>query len=156
FLAGGLLMGVGLFIRVRILESPVFLETKRAPSQKLPVVEVLRAQPRTVLLAMGARMAENVSFYLFTGFILSYATEQLELPRDTVLQGVLLAAVCQLATIPWCGLLSDRWGRRRVYLFGAVGMGLYAWPFFWLADTGGVAALWLGLAVGLAVFHAAM
>src|SRR5262249_20265855 len=119
FLAGGLLMGVGLFIRLRVLESPVFLEAQQAPARGLPIVEVLRRQPRTVLLALGARMAENVSFYLFTVFILSYATERLALPREAVLQGVLVAAACQLVTIPGFGLLSDRWGRRGVYLLGA-------------------------------------
>ena len=156
FLGGGLLMAVGMFIRMRILESPVFLQAQSRHTSAMPIVDVLTRQLGSVLLAMGARMAENVSFYLFTVFILTYATGRLGLARDMILYGVLIGAFCQLVTIPVFGILSDRIGRRGVYLFGAIGMGLFALPFFWLVDTGEVWLVWLALGVGLAIFHAAM
>jgi metabolite-proton symporter len=157
FLAGVLLLAVGMFIRLRILESPLFAKAKaEAPSERLPVLEVLRTHPGNVLRAMGARMAENVAFYMFSVFILSYATDRLSLPRATILYGVLAASACQLVALPLYGMLSDRWGRRPVYMFGAVGMGLFAFPFFWLVDTKQVPLIWLALGVGLGVFHAAM
>ena len=157
FLAGGLLLVVGLFIRLRILESPLFTRDRAtATPHRLPVWEVLRTQPKNVLLAMGARMAENVSFYLLSVFILVYATKWLRLPQEMILHGVLVASAGQLLTLPLFGLLSDRWGRRPVYLFGALGMGLFAFPFFALVDTGNTTLIWVALAVGLGVFHAAM
>jgi MHS family shikimate/dehydroshikimate transporter-like MFS transporter len=157
FLGGGLLLLVGLFIRLRIFESPLFTRVRATSTpDRLPVWEVLRTQPKNVLLAMGARMAENVSFYLFSVFILIYATKWLRLPQDMILHGVLVASACQLLTLPLFGLLSDRWGRRPVYLFGALGMGLFAFPFFALVDTGNTTLIWISLALGLGVFHAAM
>jgi len=105
---------------------------------------------------MGARMAENVAFYLFSVIVLSYANDWLRMSREAVLHGLLAASVVQLVTIPLYGLLSDRFGRRPVYMFGAIGMGLFAFPFFWLVDTKEVPLIWLALGAGLGVFHAAM
>jgi metabolite-proton symporter len=157
FLAGAVLLAVGMFIRLRILESPLFAKAKaEAPAERAPVLEVLRQYPGNVLRAMGARMAENVAFYVFTVFVLTYATDRLGLPRATILYAILGASGCQLVALPLFGLLSDYWGRRPVYMFGAVGMGLFAFPFFWLVDMKQVPLIWLALAVGLGVFHAAM
>jgi len=159
FLAGIVLLLIGLFIRLQILESPLFRRViATTPAQRLPVLEVLRTHPRNVLLSMGARMAENVSFYVLSVFVLSYATDPktLNLPRQTILYGVLVASACQLLTLPLFGWLSDRWGRRPIYMLGAIGMGLFAFPFFWMIDTRQIPIIWLALAIGLGVFHAAM
>lgn len=159
FLAGLLLLAVGLFIRLRILESPLFQRAAAAaPRGGIPLFEVLRSHPGNVLRAMGARIAENVAYYIFTVFILSYATNPkgLALEKDWVLFGILAASVCQLVALPLYGILSDHLGRRPVYMFGAIGMGLFAFPFFWLVDTGQIALIWLALAVGMGVFHPAM
>lgn len=156
FLLGIVLLGVGVFIRLRLEESPVFAQAKTAqPAPRLPLIEVLRTHPRNVLLTMGARLAENACFYVFTVFVLAYGTKQLGLPQSTLLNAVLAGSVVQLAAIPLCGALSDRVGRRPVYLGGALFLALFAFPFFWMLDTRSVPWVWLAVVVAL-VCHAAM
>jgi metabolite-proton symporter len=155
FLFGIVLTGVGLFMRFKIFESPLFQAAKANPDPGLPILEVVRRYPRNVLLAMGARMAENGFYYFFTVFALTYATQRLDVSRATVLDGVLIGGVAHLIATPLFGALSDRVGRRPVYLGGATFLAAFAFPFFWLVDTGSVAGLWLGMAVGM-VGHAAM
>jgi len=157
FLLGILLVAVGLFIRLSVLETPHFKRIQGTPSvSRLPILEVFRTYPRNVLLSMGARFAENVSFYLFSVFILSYATEQLKLPKSMVLNGILVAAGVELLTIPVFGALSDRVGRRPVYMLGAALTGLFAFPFFWLLATRSAPGIWAATIIGLGVAHAAM
>ncbi len=156
FLLGMLLMAVGLFIRLHIMESPIFTAMKaEAPAPGLPLAEVLRRHPRNVLLAMGARFAENAFFYIFTVLVLSYGTQQLHLTKETVLNGVLLASAFQFIAIPYFGALSDRLGRRPVYLGGAIFLTLFAFPFFWLIDTENRLLVWLAITIGL-IGHSAM
>ena len=122
FLLGVLLLGVGLFIRLAILESPIFEKARQeAPPPKIPILAVLRDHPRNVVLAMGARFAENAFFYIFTVLVLSYGSQQLGLAKPDLLNAVLLGSAAQLVFIPWFGALSDRLGRRPVYLGGALG-----------------------------------
>jgi MFS family permease len=150
FLAGACLLGLGLFIRLHVLESPLFAQAKaqRATSPR-PLIDLLRNYPGNLLRAMGARFAENACFYLFTVFIYTYAGEARGFSRDTILAGVLLASALQLAAIPAFAALSDRLGRRPVYLAGALFQGLFAFPFFWLVDSGVPALIWLALTLGL-------
>lgn len=166
FLLGIVLMGIGLFIRLAILESPVFLAMKAAqaalpanttttaPAQT-PLLTALTQYPRGILLTCGARFGENASFYIFTVFILTYATKQLGFEKATILHGVLLGSVAQFVALPLFGALSDRCGRRPVYLGGAIFLVLFAFPFFWLVDTRSTAALGLAISIGL-VGHSAM
>jgi MFS family permease len=157
FLCGIILMGVGLFIRLHILESPLFAQLQATQSLgRTPIVDVVRSYPKNLLLAIGARMAENSSFYIFTVFILSYGTKQLSLPRSVFLNGVLLASACQFVTILASGVLSDYVGRRPVYLAGAIFLALFAFPFFWLVDTKEPSLIWLALVLVLAGGIAAM
>ena len=156
FLLGILLTAVGLFIRLAIVESPVFAQMKAAKSEaRLPILEVVRKYPRNVLLAMGARFAENASFYIFTVFVLTYATQRLGMAKSVVLNGVLLGSAVQFCVIPLFGALSDRVGRRPVYLGGAVFTLLFAFPFFWLVDTKSTAGVWMAIIIGL-IGHSAM
>lgn len=156
FLLGIALLGVGMFIRVRVMESPLFTQVRRQQSvSPLPILDVIRHYPANVVLAMGARFAENASFYIFSVFVLSYATEQLQISRNIVLAGVWIAAAVQMAAIPTFGLLSDHVGRRPVYLLGAVCVGALAFPFFWLIETQTAVLVWLAIVIGM-VAHAAM
>lgn len=157
FLIGILLLGVGLFIRLHVLESPVFAAARQqtAPSTELPILEVIRRHPRNVLLAMGARFAENAFFYVITIFVLTYATKQAGFTQDAVLQAVLIGSAVQFFVIPLFGYWSDKFGRRPIYLGGAVFVVLFAFPFFWLIDQQSTAGLWLAVTVGL-IGHSAM
>ena len=156
FLLGIVLLGVGLFIRLQIFESPLFAKIRDSKQQsRVPFFDVLRRYPRNVVLAMGARFAENGCFYVFTVFVLTYATVELGVARTSILNGVLIAAALQFFLIPAFGILSDRVGRRPVYLAGAAGLAAFAFPFFWMVDTAGT--IWIGLAIFIGlVVHAAM
>ena len=156
FLLSVILVLVGLLIRVRIVETPAFTKLKAAGNAaRMPIIEVLKTHPREVLIAGGARVAENGSFYIYSAFVLAYAT-QLELSRNMVLQGILMAAVLELVAIPLFGALSDRVGRRPVYLFGALVTAAFAYPFFRVFETGNTLLIWGALAVAFVFSHAAM
>src|SRR5687768_3962200 len=157
FLISILLVIVGLIIRVRIVESPAFAQVKATQSEaRQPIVEVLRHHPREVLLAIGARFAENGAFYVYTVFSLVYGTQRVGVDRQTVLNGILVASAAALVAIPVFGALSDRLGRRPVYLFGAVFTGLFAYPLFWLLDTGSATLIALALTIALVFAHSPM
>ncbi len=133
-------------------------EARRAEGaavEKMPLVAVLRHHWREVLIAMGARMAENISYYVITAFVLVYATSHTALSQQTALNAVLIASALHFAVIPAWGALSDRIGRRPVYLLGAAGVGAWAFPFFALVDSGRFGPLLLAVSVGR-VFHGAM
>jgi len=157
FLLSAVLVVIGLWIRLAVTESPVFLAAQRnAPTEeKAPIVEVFRRGWRQVLIAMGARMGENVSYYVITAFILVYVTESLGLAKSVGLNAVLIGSAVHFVTIPLWGMLSDRVGRRRVYLFGAVGMAVWGFVFFALLDTRSFPVMALATTVGL-VLHGAM
>ncbi len=160
FLLSAILVVVGLWIRLSVSESPVFLEAQRKAEargtvEKAPIVQVFKHSWREVLIAMGARMAENVSYYILTAFILVYIVQALELPKSTGLNAVLIGSAVHFITIPLWGLLSDKVGRRVVYLFGATGMAVWGFAFFALLDTKSFPVMVLAVTVGL-VLHGAM
>ncbi|MBA4187642.1 MAG: MFS transporter [Planctomycetaceae bacterium] len=156
FLLGILLTGVGLFLRLKILESPLFAQALAAkPPEGLPLFEVLRKHPRNVMLAMGARVAENGFYYFFTVFCLSYGTQYLGMSRGVLIDGVLLGAVAHLIATPLFGALSDRVGRKPVYLGGALFLAAFTFPFFYLVQTREAEWVWLAIIIGM-VGHAAM
>jgi metabolite-proton symporter len=156
FLLSGLLVLVGLWIRLTVAESPLFreVETKQVKA-RAPIVDVLQRYPRQVLLAVGARVGVDVAFYIFVLFITTYVVTYLKLPQSYALNAVLIAAACQVVFIPFFGSLSDRIGRRPVYLAGAVGAAIWTFAFFALLDTGNFLLIVLAAVVAL-VFHAAM
>jgi metabolite-proton symporter len=157
FLIGILLLGVGMFIRLHVMESPVFAAAKQEAPKKteMPILEVLRRYPRNVLLAMGARFAENAFFYIITIYVLKYAITYAGHKEDAVLRAVLIGSAVQFVIVPLFGLWSDKVGRRPLYLGGAVFVMLFAFPFFWLVDTGGAGALIAAVTIGL-IGHSAM
>jgi MFS family permease len=156
FLLSLLLVVVGLVIRLRILETPAFAALKEQRHEaRTPVVEVLRRYPRQVLLVIGARVAENGAFYLYSVFALTYATAHVHMDRNVVLECIMLAAAIEIGLIPVFGALSDRVGRRPVFLFGAVGTAICAYPIFWLFDSGSRLLVWVAMMMGFTC-HAAM
>jgi metabolite-proton symporter len=157
FLASALLVGVGAFIRLCVVESPELARVKAASAEaRLPILDVLEHHKRSVALAMSARVAENAYFYVYTTFVLAYATQRAHVTRETVLTGVLIAAALHLVAIPLFGLLSDVVGRRPVYMFGAIFSGAFTVPFFLLVGTGRPSLVWLAIVAGVSVGHAAM
>jgi metabolite-proton symporter len=158
FLLSFVLVGVGLFIRLAVVEPPMFAEMKQAGAgARMPILDVVREHPKSVLLAMGARIAENGAFYLYTVFVLTYATQpKIGFSRAWVLAAISIAAVIELFAMPAFGALSDRLGRRPVYLFGAIFTGLFAFPFFWLIETSNTSLMVLAIVIALVLGHSAM
>ena len=158
FLASFVLIVVGLIVRLRVSETPVFTEgvVARGKIERNPAMEALRRQPRNFLVVLGARMAENGLGYLFPVFGLSYLVNTLGVARSEALSALMLAFVVELFTILGFAALSDRIGRRPVYLFGALAGIVLAFPFFWLVGTG--EWIWIAVAFILAraVITAAM
>jgi MFS family permease len=157
FLLSAALVGVGLFIRLQIVETPAFTQSAQAGEpERFPLGTVLRTQLRHVLIGMGLRFAENGSFYILTTFVLSYGTDVLRVPRSTMLLSVSLAAFLGLFATPAFAALSDRVGRRPVYGFGALFLLAFAYPFFWLLDSGEPRWIALAIALGVNLGHDAM
>ena len=156
FLLSAVLVFFGIWIRTTIAESPLFrqLASTRSDS-RVPALEVLQHYPKRVLLAIGARVGVDVAFYTFVLFIATYIATFLKLPRAYALNAVLIAAACQVGAIPLFGVLSDRYGRRPIYLLGAIGAALWVFVFFALLDTGSFALIVLAAVIAL-LLHAAM
>ena len=157
FLLSAILIGVGLFIRLRILETPAFARLQASHSQsRRPLAEVLRSHPRNVLLAMGMRFAENGPFYIMSVFVLSYGEAHLKLSKSVMLTGVIIASAISLLAVPTYGALSDRIGRRPVYMMGALFTLFFAFPFFWLLNTRSTLLIWLAIVLAVNIGHDAM
>jgi MHS family shikimate/dehydroshikimate transporter-like MFS transporter len=158
FLISIILVGVALYVRLAITEPPAFAAVKQSrTTAKMPILDALRQHPGSVLLVMGARIAENGAFYLYSVFVLTYATlPSIGFSNSMALQAVAIAAFIQLFTIPAFGALSDRLGRRPVYLFGAIFTAIFAFPFFWLIETSLSTLLVLSVVLALSIGHAAM
>jgi MFS family permease len=131
-----ILVGVGLWIRLDILETPVFhqlLDKKKI--ERAPVIEVIKKHPREIILSALLRMSQMAPFYIFTAFIFAYAVDTLKMSRDLVLAAVLAASCVSFVTIPLSGHISDRIGRRKMYLIGAATIGVFGFLYFAMLDT---------------------
>jgi metabolite-proton symporter len=144
------LVAIGLYIRLRIMETPVFTRLQQQKRiERRPMLEVLKRQPKEVILSALARMAEQAPFYIFTAFVFSYATGNLNVTRDFLLAAVMCASFVSFFTIPIFGHLSDRMGRRRVYLVGAIVTGIFGFAYFGMLSSG--SAAWIFVAVILSL-----
>jgi metabolite-proton symporter len=153
FLLSIVLLGVGLYVRLRVLESPEFTQLVKTNSVvRRPLLEVIRTEWRTIITSAFVRLGEQAPFYLFTSFVLTYGTKQLGLTRNNLLDDILIAATIGLVSVPVFGHLSDRFGRRQVYGTGIVLTGLFAFPYFGLLDTKKSALILLAIVVSL-IFH---
>jgi metabolite-proton symporter len=144
------LVAIGLYIRLNILETPVFsrlIAERRI--ERTPMLEVIKRQPKEIILSALLRMGEQAPFYIFTAFIFSYGTNTLKASQDFLLMAVLAASVLSFFTIPFCGHLSDRIGRKRMYLLGAAVMGIFGFVYFGLLDRAHPALMFLLIVLSL-------
>ena len=161
FLLSAVLVLIGLYVRLQLEESPVYQEAKAEIAEKktgashMPFFEVIKSYPKEVLTAMGMRMAENISYYIFTIVSITYVTTYLDQSKDLILKMLLIAAALQFIAVPLVGALSDKVGRRPLYFTGAVGVGVWAFVFFGLLDTNEPGPILLAVVVGL-FFHTLM
>src|SRR5262249_59476053 len=131
-----ILVGVGLWIRLGILETPVFrqlVDTNKI--ERAPIVEVIKRQPKEIILSALLRMAEQAPFYIFTAFVFAYAVNTLHMSRDFILAAVMVAACVSFISIPLSGHISDRIGRKKMYMLGAAVTGVFGFIYFGLVDT---------------------
>ena len=155
FLLSAVLVFIGLWVRLSIEESPVFKEAhaeiadKKESASHMPLLEVIRTYPREVFIAMGMRMAENISYYIFTIVVITFVTTYDGQEKGPILQALLIGSVVHFIWIPIIGAVSDRVGRKPLYLAGAVGVAAWSFPFFSLVSEGGAANLTLAVVVGL-------
>ena len=150
FLLSIVLVAIGLWVRLGILETPVFnrLVAERK-IERAPIIEVIRKQPKEILLSALLRMSEQAPFYIFTAFVFSYGVGTLKLPRDLILSAVLVASLVSFITIPLSGHLSDRIGRRKMYLIGAAAMGVFGFLYFGMLDTLAPGLVFLAIVLSL-------
>ncbi|MBV9786289.1 MAG: MHS family MFS transporter [Acidisphaera sp.] len=147
FLVSIIMLGVGLFIRLRIAETPEFEAIRDTMGRGAPALELLHRHKRSVLLATGARLAETVSGNMVKSFGLSYVTLQLGLPREAGLSALVATSVVALMATPAFGWISDRVGRRETYVAGAAFSATLAFPFFWVLNARTAGAVWVGFVV---------
>jgi metabolite-proton symporter len=176
FILSIVLIALALWVQLRLEDTPAFRQLRqakradssataeKAPSgntvaaanRPSPVLEALRTYPRTIALAAGAFMATQVTFYILIAFILAYGSNPagLGLPRSTMLAAVLIGAVVMIPALVISAAISDRYGRRRIYMAGAVLLGLWGFAVFPLVDTGSL--LWISVAIGVGQAFVAM
>ncbi|MBL0706220.1 MFS transporter [Sinomonas cellulolyticus] len=153
FLLSIILVGVGLFVRLRVVESPEFEAVRKADKVvNVPLMEAFRRQPKEILLSAFVRASEQAPFYIFITFVITYVTKQLKTSSDAILVDTLIAAALGLISIPVFGMLSDRFGRKLVYGIGIVATALYAFPYFGLLNTRDSLLIAVAVVVSL-IFH---
>jgi MHS family shikimate/dehydroshikimate transporter-like MFS transporter len=157
FLLGFLLIGIALWVRLRVEESPVFKEVQsRQKVVKLPIKDALARYPRSVLVGIGAHVCDTAAAYMYATFTVAYATEEIGMSKGIVLGGVVTYGLMVIALQPVYGALSDRIGRRPINLFSVIFTGLWAFPFFALVQTGEPALVWIALIVAATIGWAPM
>jgi MFS transporter, MHS family, shikimate and dehydroshikimate transport protein len=148
FLLSAVLVAIGLYIRLQVLETPAFAKVRAHQEEaKVPFGELVRRAPKELLLSMGTRWIEGLTFNAYAVLAVSFVVNQLALSNDTALGGIIVASAVGVLITPAYGALSDRIGRKRVYYFGAVAILLLTFPSFWAIQTGQLAWIWLGIIV---------
>jgi MFS family permease len=155
FIFSAFLVFFGLWIRKGIDETPSFKKVKESGEvPKLPIVETLKNYWREVLIAVGAKVVETAPFYIFSTFVVSYATANLGFSRTATLTAVMIATIITTILIPIMGNLSDKIGRKKLFIGGTIGMALFAFPYFWLLQQKSVLLLIVATVIGLGVIWA--
>jgi MFS family permease len=144
------LVAVGLWIRLGVLETPVFEQVlQKNRIERAPLLEVIDKQPREILLSALLRMAHMASYYIFTAFIFAYGVDILHLPRDFILTAVLVASCVSFVSVPLFGHISDKIGRRKMYLIGAAVTGLFGFLYFGMIDTALPSTVFIAIVLSL-------
>jgi MFS family permease len=155
FLLSATMLLVGLYIRLRILETPPFVRLKAERQEsKNPLLDTLRCNWREILLSILLRSGEQAPFYIFTTFVLSYGVAVLKLDPTLFYIGITLTAIVSIVSMPTFSALSDRVGRKRWYLCGTIVMAVFALPYFLLLNTGNPLLIILALLISLGICHA--
>jgi metabolite-proton symporter len=150
FLLSIVLVGVGLWIRLGILETPVFAKLVATRKiEKTPMLEVIKRHPKEILLSAFARMGEQAPFYIFTAFVFAYGTGTLKVSRDFLLAAVLAASILSFVSIPFFGHLSDKIGRKTMYMIGAAVTGVFGFIYFGMLDTGSASIIFFAIILSL-------
>ncbi len=157
FLISALLVAVGLYIRLKIMETPAFARIQQTKKVvHVPFFELWRTHGKNTLLGLGARYIEGVTFNIFGVFIVGYLAGTLGLPRQTALAGVMIASAIMIVMLPIYGNLSDRIGRRRMFGIAGLLIGILAFPAFWLMQTKEPLLVWLAIAIPFAIVYPAV
>lgn len=157
FLSTIVLVAVGLYIRLQILETPAFAQVREAQAQaKVPFAELLRTQPKELIVGMGTRWIEGLTFNAYAVLAVSYATKQVGVPKTTILNGIVIGAAVGVVLTPVYGALSDRIGRKPVYRAGVVAIALFTFPSFAMIRTGSRPLIWLSIVIGLGIIYSAI
>jgi MFS family permease len=148
FLLSILLVGVGIYIRLKLMETPAFTRVQETQTvSRVPFMDLIRNYPKQILLGMGCRYIEGVAFNIYGVFVITYLVTALKLPRTTALLAVTTASLVMLFFIPLFGRLSDTLGRRRVFGTAALLTGLFAFPAFWVMSSAGGNGVLVALAI---------
>jgi MFS family permease len=145
-----ILVGVGLYIRLGIMETPIFARLQAQERiERMPILEVIKRQPKEILLSAFARMSEQAPFYIFTAFIFAYGVSTLNVSRDFLLVAVLAASVLSFVSIPLSGHISDRIGRKTMYMLGALVTGIFGFIYFGMLNTGSSVLIFIAIVLSL-------
>jgi MFS family permease len=146
FMLSIVMVAIGLYIRLGILETPAFRRlVAENRIERAPVAEVIKRQPRSIILTALARMAEQAPAYIYLAFVFAYGTQVLHTSRDFLLTSLIAAGIVSFATIPLAGHLSDRIGRKRMYIIGAVATGIFGFIYFAMLNSTVPALIFLGI-----------
>jgi len=157
FLVSAVLVAVGLYIRLTIMETPAFAQLQAMQKVvQVPFVELIRVQGKNTLLGLGARYIEGVTFNVYGVFIIGYLAGTLQLPRQTALAGVMIASAIMIVMLPIYGNLSDRIGRRRLFALAGLLIGVLTFPSFWLMETKSPLLVWLAILIPFALVYPAV
>lgn len=157
FLISAVLVAIGLYIRLKIMETPAFNRLKQEKKvAAVPVVDLFKTHGKNTLLGLGARYIEGVTFNIYGVFIVGYITSTLNLPRQTALAGVMISSVLMIVMLPIYGSLSDRIGRRRLFAIGGLLIGTLTFPAFWLMQTLSPIWIWIAITIPFAIIYPAV
>ncbi|MEO7057910.1 MAG: MFS transporter [Caldimonas sp.] len=159
FLISGVMVLVGMYIRLNVQETPEFAAIKaKNAALAIPFMDMIRRYPGNVLKGMGARYIDGVFFNIFAVFAIGYLVSVVKISRTQALLGVMAAALVMIFTIPFFGKLSDRFGRPKVYMWGSIALAIAAFPAFWVMthSGGNVFLVWLAIVVPFGFIYPAV